>query len=365
MRRLAIFTIIGILALAGCGDSAGSSPPIDPTTESGDGESAIDKNQKLLKPWDFPKDSDERSPLAEISKTKDGTKTRESRTPKADTGPTPVTLAGPGICGRTPEIQEKLIEMLQIRSCQVINAAELYRVRKFSASAQSFKVGDFDNLPNLQVLELRLNKNDKARPVELGPNIFKDLQNLTRMEINNDTNKPTIRLNKDTFMGLNNLIVLDMEYIGHLPEGTLDHLQQLNKLSISDLKGDIPSKALEQLHNVQSISISISPYTEENSNPRTLPTDFLKNLPKLESVSISKEYLPDSMEINSYKTACHIGEWGLRDKEGNRMLMTIDGKTAELTDRTTDHDPINERDVRICRFNVGDTETKKIIIPLK
>ena len=45
--------------------------------------------------------------------------------------------------------------------------------------------------------------------------------------------------------------------------------------------------------------------------------------------------------------------------------MTIDGKTVELTDRTTDHDPINERDVRICQFNVGDTETKKIIIPLE
>ena len=364
MRRLAIFTIVGILALAGCGGSAGSSPPIDPTAESGDGVGAIDKSQKLLKPWDFPKDSDERSPLAEPGKTKDGTKTRESRTPKASTGPTPATIAGPGICGRTPEIQEKLIEMLQIRSCQVINAAELYRVRKFSASAQSFKVGDFDHLPNLQVLELRLNKNDKARPVELGPDIFKDLQSLTRMEINNDTNKPTIRLNKDTFMGLNNLIVLDMEYIEHLPEGALDHLQQLKRLNISYIKGDIPGKALEQLHNVQSISISAT-YTEENSNPRTIPADFLKNLPKLESVSISKEYLPDSMEVNSYETACQIGNWSLQDKEGNRISMTVDNKIVEVTDRTTDHDPINKRDVRICRFNVGDTETKKIIIPLE
>ena len=71
------------------------------------------------------------------------------------------------------------------------------------------------------------------------------------------------------------------------------------------------------------------------------------------------------MEVNSYETACQIGEWGLRDKEGNRISMTIDGKTVELTDRTTDHDPINERDVRICRFNVGDTETKKIIMPLE
>ena len=71
------------------------------------------------------------------------------------------------------------------------------------------------------------------------------------------------------------------------------------------------------------------------------------------------------MEVNSYETACQIEEWGLRDKEGNRVSMTVEGKTVELTDRTTDHDPINERDVRICHFNVGDTDTKKIIMPLE
>ena len=81
--------------------------------------------------------------------------TRPAETPDPTKQPPPTDLpreiAESGICGRTPEIQEKLIEMLQIRSCQVINAAELYRVRKFSASAISFKVGDFDDLPNLEV----------------------------------------------------------------------------------------------------------------------------------------------------------------------------------------------------------------------
>ena len=71
------------------------------------------------------------------------------------------------------------------------------------------------------------------------------------------------------------------------------------------------------------------------------------------------------MEINSYETACQIEEWGLRDKEGNRISMTVDSKIVEVTNRTTDHDPINDRDVRICQLNVGDTETKKIIIPLE
>ena len=249
--------------------------------------------------------------------------------------------------------------MLKIRSCQVINSAELYRVRKFSASAQSFKLGDFDDLPNLNSLSISLSP---WTTNTLEPGIFQDLQSLHSLEINNGTNKPTIRLHKDTFEGLNNLLVLDIG-VEHLPEETLDHLQKLNQLSISALKGDIPSRLLDQLHNVQSISISAQ--TEENSNPRTLPTDFLKNLPKLRRVSISREYLPDTMELNSYDTACQIEKWSLRNKEGNRVPMAVDGKILEIIDRDTDHDPINERDVRICQFNVGDTDTKKIIIPLE
>ena len=292
------------------------------------------------------------------------TTTRPIETPDLNKQPPPTDLpreiSESGICGRTPEIQEKLIEILQIRSCQVINAAELYRVRKLKASAQSFKVGDFDHLPNLKVLELRLNKDDKARPVELGAGIFKDLQSLTSMEINNDTNKPTIRLNKDTFKGLNNLKVLDIQYVEHLPEEALDHLLQLEQLSISRLKGNIPNRALDKLQNAESIDIGA--YDGDNSNPRTIPTDFLKNLPKLRRVGISRTYLPDSMEINSYEAACQIEDWGLRDKEGNRISMTVDSKIVEVTDRTTDHDPINDRDVRICQFNVGDTDTKKIIV---
>ena len=137
----------------------------------------------------------------------------------------------------------------------------------------------------------------------------------------------------------------------------------MKQLSISGLKGDIPNRALDKLQNAESIGISA--YSDENSNPRTLPTDFLKNLPKLRRVGISREYLPDSMEVNSYETACQIEDWELRDKEGNRISMTVDSKIVEVTDRTTDHDPINDRDVRICQFNVGDTDTKRIIIPLE
>ena len=286
--------------------------------------------------------------------------TRPAETPDPTKQPPPTDLpreiAESGICGRTPEIQEKLIEMLQIRSCQVINAAELYRVRKFSASAISFKVGDFDDLPNLTSLSIKMSQGT------LEPGIFQDLHSLHSLEINSGS-PPTIRLNKDTFKGLNNLIVLDIDYVEHLPEEALDHMQQLKQLNISYLKGDIPSRLLDQLHNAESIGISA--YPDEKSNPRTLPTNFLKNLPELRGVSITQEYLPDRMEVNSYETACLMQRWDLRNKEGNTIPMTIDSKVVEITYQDNDYDPVNDRQVRICEFNVGDTETKRIIIPLE
>ena len=185
----------------------------------------------------------------------------------------PKEIAEVGICGRTPEVQYHLIEALKIASCRRIDAAELYRLIGFSASAQSFKSGDFDHLPNVQVMELELNA---AKPVELSAGIFEDLQSLITLEIDS-SNIPTIRLNKNTFRGLNNLIDLDMEYVENLPDGALDHLNSLKVLQISYLEGDIPSRLLDQLHNAE--SIGISDYSDENSNPRTLPSDFLKNLP--------------------------------------------------------------------------------------
>ena len=81
--------------------------------------------------------------------------------------------------------------------------------------------------------------------------------------------------------------------------------------------------------------------------------------------AISQEYLPDRMEVNSYETACLMQDWSLRNKDGNTIPMTVDRKVIELTDRDNDYDPINNRQVRICQFNVGDTETKRIIIPLE
>ena len=46
-----------------------------------------------------------------------------------------------GICYRTPELQEVILEMLDVELCQVVNTHELYRIRTLSVNTPSVKEG--------------------------------------------------------------------------------------------------------------------------------------------------------------------------------------------------------------------------------
>ena len=55
-----------------------------------------------------------------------------------------------GICYRTPELQEVILEMLDVELCQVVNTHELYRIRTLSVNTPSVKEGDFEGLVNVK-----------------------------------------------------------------------------------------------------------------------------------------------------------------------------------------------------------------------
>ena len=64
-----------------------------------------------------------------------------------------------GICYRTPELQKKILEMLNVRLCQVVSAGELFRIRKLeSVNTPSVKEGDFQGFANVQSMTLRTGK---------------------------------------------------------------------------------------------------------------------------------------------------------------------------------------------------------------
>ena len=80
---------------------------------------------------------------------------RPTATPTSPARFIPATPSGPGICGRTPEVQQVLIETLKIASCRLITEHELYRIRELpDIRAPELRAGDFAGLVNLYDLEV-------------------------------------------------------------------------------------------------------------------------------------------------------------------------------------------------------------------
>ena len=93
------------------------------------------------------------------------TPSNSDQNPQPTTPPPPVVIAppnGPGICGRSPTIQEAILITLRSPSCQIVTAEELYRIQCFKNirheceqpkwlwGQKGPKAGDFAGLVNLQ-----------------------------------------------------------------------------------------------------------------------------------------------------------------------------------------------------------------------
>ena len=77
----------------------------------------------------------------------------------------PATPSGPGICGRTPEVQQALIETLKIASCRLITEHELYRIRDLpDIRAPELRAGDFSGLVNLDSLSVQVRTLEGINP---------------------------------------------------------------------------------------------------------------------------------------------------------------------------------------------------------
>ena len=192
MLRLAIFTIIGILALAGCGGSGGS------------GDSA---------------------------------------------GSTSVSMAGPGICDRTPEIQNRIISDMDIPSCMLINETELYRVREISFDTESIKPDDlagfvnlktltisglnepmtpdiFTGLKSLTSLHIDMKLLEEEKTEAFGAKAFKEMPKLEQLKIQNRSEKPPLLFGENAFQGINHLKVLDVNGYASIERGTFKKVRE-------------------------------------------------------------------------------------------------------------------------------------------
>ena len=128
-----------------------------------------------------------------------------------------------GICYRTPELQEVILEMLDVELCQVVNTHELYRIRELHLKIPSVKKGDFQGMINVETMRLATGK--------VQPEGLQGLDGLKTMHLLIETEH---ELTTKSFTGLESVEQLKLENRTYTPPQTA---------------GVAKSKAPESLHN--------------------------------------------------------------------------------------------------------------------
>ena len=173
--------------------------------------------------------------------------------------PTPVAMtvpAGPGICGRTPAVQQWIIAELGILSCQRITKDELYRITRFqnrfgidmsNVYATTLRAGDFDGLVNLAELSI------STMGVEAGA--LAGLDNLKRMSLSinscdkADANCPLDleeQIEVGAFTGLPRLEHLSITASGGSRPVSLPVIDSLPSLRSLTVEGDLAAQVMLQ-----------------------------------------------------------------------------------------------------------------------
>lgn len=224
------------------------------------------------------------------------------------------TPAGPGICGRSPTIQNKILGVLKSSSCRHVTMEELYRITCFLYrnnicidptwrwGPQGPKPGDFAGLVNLGHLKIRGDFTLKAGTFA-GSAIH-------RLDLKVQDITPGAF--EDAHVGEMTLRVYKIP-----PEGSLPPTLTLLDLTI-DAPSPIAPDLLDNLTDLQSLTLSITPHKTtgeyRHANPGrtptpadnavTLPTGLLDANTRLKHVFITMDHGYDSarlLEIGQYE----------------------------------------------------------------
>ena len=210
-----------------------------------------------------------------------------------------------GICYRTPEIQNAIIEELRIPLCRSITVGELQRLRELQTSSYSLMPGDFDNMPNLRELSINLEGENTvilkpgifvgmhslkeleitgSRGIEVASNTFQDVPVLKELSITgSDSNNSAdgVILRENATQGLSELTSLKVRYLRTMHPRALAGLGELRSLDITSHKEGqgIPEKALIDLpklgaekegHSSPNVRLSRAPKQLHVANPHVV-----------------------------------------------------------------------------------------------
>ena len=253
--------------------------------------------------------------------------TEPSTTPTPPATPTPLAIAsptGPGICGRSPQIQTAILNTLEINLCSVVSPPELLRITALpTLHADTLKPGDFRDLVNLQGItliaptipagaflgleNLKYMKLDLYTHSSVAPGAFQGLDNLEHLTI--ETRKPDSE-QEDT------LLIPNFDRMPKLKYLQMGHIPELYVEAITDqfFKG-LPS--LEEL----TIRLNSNQQDETKDATATLPSGLFAHNPNLTTINFTVRSL-SNVAIQVPKD--------LFEKNTELQTLNIDGKNYHL-----------------------------------
>ena len=186
----------------------------------------------------------------------------------------PVSAAAQGVCDRTPQVRDKLLEITKVSSCESVTQRDLDEVAfrglyLGGAGIASLRVGDFDGLGSLTVLSLHDNQLSS-----LPKGIFRGLSSLERLFL--DDNELSA-LPDDIFVELGALQYLGMSgnRLSTLPVEVFGGTSTLQNLGLGDNRlSGLPEDIFRGLSSLEQLHL-------HNNQLAELPEEIFRGLDRL------------------------------------------------------------------------------------
>ena len=236
------------------------------------------------------------APDATATRTPTDEAPTQAPTPTKAVPPTP---SGPGICGRSPEIQKAILESLDLNLCQVATEGELFRITGLgnNLSLRTVKAGDFQGLVNIEKLDLDATKVD--------PNAFAGMTSLKEMDL---SVRDEGSIAAGAFQDLPGLKTLTLRIAsnGKAEPETFRGLPSLETLSlrINEASWDEDTFLTPEIDGTPNLKEITLRWFETKS----MASNLFDNLPNLESAEISIEYKGDEKKGDEFQIPDNLFE---------------------------------------------------------
>ena len=292
LRCLLISAVVVALSLsAACAQDEPSEQEIQATIEALD--ERIDMLQAIKEERDAEKEERARqTPTSSLSHLLPGTRT-PAEAPMLTAVPTATTVAtatplvlptpsGPGICGRTPHVQQAILKALESTSCRYVTTDELYRITSYNRLSGPLKAGDLHGFVNLE--ELTISVPEDAPPIPAGTFAGSAVEELTLYNATLEQGafaganiyhlrlySPTLQSGAlDGLTGLETLTMYSPESLPTIPTESSKSLKQLD-IHFSEPLPDIPANYLEHLPQLRKFHLQGNLYA--NMDHEDIPKD--------------------------------------------------------------------------------------------